>query len=149
MLLKKTRYSLNTLIFLAKKYNKGPVRIKEIAESENIPKKFLEAILIELKNAGFVSSKKGKGGGYYLIKKPKDINLADVIRQFDGAIALTPCVSFNYYEKCEYNKNEKNCGLRNIFEEAHDETVKILKKNSLADVIRRENLLKKKNLKKT
>ena len=143
MLSKKTKYSLNALVKLAKEYNKGPILIREIAESENIPKKFLEVILLELKNIGIVSSKIGKGGGYYLIKRPEEVNLADIIRHFDGAIALIPCVTFRYYEKCPHNKDEKTCGLRSVIKEVRDAAVKILKNTTLADIIEREEKLKK------
>ena len=101
MLSKKTKYAINALVYLAKMETKTPVLISEIAESEHIPQKFLEAILLDLKNAGILNSKKGKGGGYYLIKPPELVNIADIMRLFDGAIAYLPCVSFIYYEKCD------------------------------------------------
>jgi len=141
MLSKKSQYSLNALIYLASRYNEGPVLIEEIANKAVLPKKFLEAILLELKKTGIVSSKKGKGGGYYLIKNPAEVNLADIIRQFDGAIALLPCATYNYYEKCEHCKDEKTCGLRSIIKDLRDETVKILKRTSLADILEREKKL--------
>lgn len=141
MLSKKTKYAINALVKLAKEYEKGPLLIGEIAESEHIPKKFLETILLDLKNAGILNSKKGKGGGYYLIKRPEDVNMADVIRLFDGAIALLPCATFRYYERCEECKDEETCGIRSVIQEVRDQTVKILKDNSLADIISRENKL--------
>lgn len=142
MLSKKTKYAIKALVKLAKDYKKGPILISEISSQEKIPKKFLEAILLELKNAGILNSRKGKGGGYYLIKSPEDVNLANVIRLFDGAIALLPCVSYNYYEKCEECIDEEICGIRNIMREVREETVKILKHNTLADIIKREEALK-------
>jgi Rrf2 family protein len=135
MLSKKSKYAINALVNLAKKFDKGPVLISEISEEEKIPKKFLEAILLDLRNAGILNSKKGKGGGYYLIKKPEEVNLATVIRLFDGAIALLPCVSYRYYERCDECKDEETCGIRHIFKEVRDESVRILKENSLADII--------------
>ncbi len=141
MLSKKARYSLLALIKLAKEYNKGPILIQDIAESEKLPKKFLEAILLELKKHGIVSSKKGKGGGYYLIRKPQEVNLADIIRKFDGAIALLPCVTYNYYETCEHCKDEDTCGLRDVIKDVRDASVTILKNSSLYDVIHREEKL--------
>ena len=116
--------------------------INEIAQAEKLPKKFLETILLELKNTGIVSSKKGKGGGYYLIKKPENVNFAEIIRLFDGAIALLPCVTYNYYEACDHCKNENLCGIRAVVKEIRDKTVAILKKTTLKDVIDMENLLK-------
>jgi Rrf2 family protein len=139
MLSKKAQYAINALVNLARKIDQGPVLISNISEQENIPKKFLEAILLDLKNAGILNSKKGKGGGYYLIKRPEEVNLATVVRLFDGAIALLPCVSFKYYERCDGCKDEETCGIRNVFMEVKDETVNILKKNSLADIIQFES----------
>jgi len=138
MLSKKAKYAINALVNLAKKFDQGPVLISEISEEEKIPKKFLEAILLDLRNAGILNSKKGKGGGYYLIKKPEDVNLATVIRLFDGAIALLPCVSFKYYERCEECKDEKTCGIRFVLKKVRDASVEILKDNSLADIINME-----------
>jgi len=145
MLSKKAEYSLCALIMLARNYNKGPILISKIAESENIPKKFLENILYELKSLGVVMSKKGKGGGYFLKKKPEKVNLVDIIRHFDGAIALLPCVSDKYYKKCCHNKDENICGLKYILKKVRDESVRILENNTLADAVQVE--LKKINKK--
>ncbi|MCU0444775.1 MAG: Rrf2 family transcriptional regulator [Microscillaceae bacterium] len=142
MLSKKTKYALNALVYLAKHANKEPILISEIAEKEHIPKKFLEAILLDLKNAGMLNSKKGKGGGYYLLRPPEEVNLADVIRLFDGAIGLLPCVTHKYYERCDECQNENICGIRDVFQEVRNQTVKILKDNTLQDLIDRENRLK-------
>ncbi|MFN3403079.1 MAG: RrF2 family transcriptional regulator [Cytophagaceae bacterium] len=142
MLSKKTKYAIKALVKLAKEYQKGPILISTISECEKIPKKFLEAILLELRYAGFVNSRKGKGGGYYLIKNPKDVDLANVIRLFDGPLALLPCVSYKYYEKCEECIDETTCGIRSVIAEVREETVKVLKNNSLADIISREEALK-------
>ena len=98
MLSKKSKYAIHALVYLAERDGQGPVQIGEIADSQNIPKKFLEAILLELKNGRILNSKKGKGGGYYLQRKPEEINLTEVIRLTNGAIALLPCVSLNFYE---------------------------------------------------
>ncbi|MEO5581166.1 MAG: Rrf2 family transcriptional regulator [Saprospiraceae bacterium] len=111
----KCKYAIKALVQLGLHYKKGYVLTSSISEAENIPKKFLEQILIDLKHAGFVASKRGFGGGHYLIKKPKDISVADVYRLFDGAIALVPCVSLNFYQRCDDCKNEKNCVFRDEF----------------------------------
>jgi len=111
----KCKYALKALVCLASDPNKKLFQTADIARLENIPKKFLEQILISMKHARMVNSKQGIGGGYYLLKKPKDISVADVYRLFDGAIALVPCVSLNFYERCDDCKNEKNCMLRNEF----------------------------------
>lgn len=139
MLSKKAKYAINALVKLAREYEKGPVLIRDISQSENIPQKFLEAILRELKTTGILSSKMGKGGGYYLIKDPGEVNLATVIRLFDGAIGMLPCVTYLYYEPCDECKDEETCGIRSVFKEVRDETVNLLKKATLAEILRREN----------
>ncbi len=141
MLSKKSKYAIIALLYLARRYNKGPILIKNIAEEERIPQKFLEAILRDLKNAGILNSKKGKGGGYYLTKDPKDVHLAGIMRLFDGPIALIPCVTYVYYEPCEECKDEETCGIRAVFKDVRDATVNILKKATLAEIIKIENKL--------
>ena len=135
MLSKKTKYGLKALTYLAKKDGgKQPVLIAEIADEENISKKFLEVILLQLKNAGFLSSKKGKGGGYYLIKEPKDITVAALMRILEGPIAMLPCVSLNFYEKCDDCKSEQECSLSRVMIEVRDSTLRILENKTLADL---------------
>ena len=141
MLSKKAQYSILALVKLAKEYEHGPVLISTISQTERIPKKFLESILVDLKQLGVLASKKGKGGGYFLIKKPDEINLADVIRHIDGAIALIPCVTYKYYQPCQHCKDELTCGIRSVIKDIRDDTVNMLKKISLSDIISREELL--------
>ncbi len=143
MLSKKTKYAIHALVYLAKQFAQGPILISQIAASEKIPQKFLETILLELKNAGILASKKGKGGGYYLLKKPEQVNIAEIVRLFDGPIGLIPCVTHKYYEHCEECKDEQTCGVRNIFTELRNATVTMLKANTLAEVLRREDKLRK------
>jgi Rrf2 family protein len=138
---KKSKYGLNALVHLAKKWGQGPVLINTIAEEENIPQKFLETILLELKNAGILGSKKGKGGGYYLLKAPAEVNMAQVLRLFDGAIALLPCVTFRYYERCEECKDEETCPIREAFKKVRDESVRIFKNHTLQTLLEREKHL--------
>ncbi|MCB9174905.1 MAG: Rrf2 family transcriptional regulator [Flavobacteriales bacterium] len=138
MISKKTKYAINALVYLAKRKNEGPILISEIAEQEKIPRKFLEAILLDLKNAGILASKKGKGGGYYLLKSTKEVNMADVMRLFDGPIALLPCVTHKYYERCEECKDEESCGIRLAFLEVRNQTVELLKKATLEQIIKKE-----------
>ncbi|MBL7916766.1 MAG: Rrf2 family transcriptional regulator [Bacteroidia bacterium] len=128
-------------------FDKKPLRISQIAESEKIPRKFLEAILLELKNQGYVGSKMGATGGYYLAKHPEEIMLSHIIRSTGGPIALLPCVSLNYYEKCNECKDEITCGLRDVVLEVREASLKILSKTSLTDVILREKRLLRKNMK--
>ncbi|MDX1908520.1 MAG: Rrf2 family transcriptional regulator [Bacteroidia bacterium] len=137
MISKKTRYALNALAHLARRYNQGPVLISQIAEQEHIPQKFLEAILLDLRNAGILSSKKGKGGGYYLLKTPEDVTLAQVMRLLDGPIALLPCVSANYYERCDTCQDEETCGIRSVFKDVHQDTLRILEGTTLAEIVSR------------
>jgi Rrf2 family protein len=141
MLSKKCKYAIHALVYLAEKYQEGPVHISEIAQKRHIPKKFLEAILLELRNAKILHSKKGKGGGYYLHQKPSDVNLMEIIRLMDGAIALLPCVSLNYYEPCEECRNEKTCGIRDAFIKVRDETLAILGGSTLDKILKREKTL--------
>ncbi|MFZ1806318.1 MAG: Rrf2 family transcriptional regulator [Cyclobacteriaceae bacterium] len=135
MLSKKCKYAIHALVYLARKYQQGPVHIQEIADREKIPKKFLEAILLELRKAKILQSKKGKGGGYYLLKKPEDVNLIEIIRLMDGAIAMLPCVSLNYYEPCDECKDEVVCSIRTAFVGVRDETLRILAESTLDKMV--------------
>lgn len=134
MLSKKTKYALKALGYLASKYGHGPVLISEISEKKKIPIKFLETILLELKQEGVLDSKKGKGGGYFLALPPKKITLARAIRLVGGPIALLPCVSLNFYEKCE-DCDESLCGLNKALIQTRDATLKILEKKTVAELI--------------
>lgn len=136
MLSKKCKYAIHALVYLAERYQQGPVHIQDIAEEQRIPKKFLEAILLELRKAQILHSKKGKGGGYYLYKKPEDVNLIEIIRLMDGAIAMLPCVSLNYYEPCEECINEHLCGIRDAFIGVRDATLKVLSDHNLARIVK-------------
>jgi Rrf2 family protein len=140
MLSKKTRYAFRALTDLAENYGQGPIHISDISKRKNIPLKFLENILNELKKAGFLESKKGKGGGYVLKQSPKKINLAAVIRIINGPIALLPCVSLNFYRRCE-DCNEEHCGLRTVMALTRDATLKILEKKTLADILKEQHLV--------
>ncbi|MDP3357993.1 MAG: Rrf2 family transcriptional regulator [Lutibacter sp.] len=133
MLSKKTKYGLKALSYLARQEANVPILISDISESENISKKFLESILLTLKKSGILSSKKGKGGGYYLIKNPNEIKISTVIRLLEGPIAMLPCVSLNYYEKCDDCKSEERCSLNILMAEVRDSTLKILENKTLAN----------------
>lgn len=135
MLSKKTQYAFKALIHLAHEFNKGPVLISEIALKRQIPLKFLENILLELKMAEILASKKGKGGGYFLAVPPEEILLADILRLIDGPIALLPCVSLHFYEKCSNCIDEKDCGLHRVMCEVRDANLAILEKKTLSDII--------------
>ena len=141
MISKKTKYAINALVYLTKNAHRAPIVISEIAKEEHIPQKFLEAILLDLKKAAVLASKKGKGGGYYLLKEPSEVNLADVMRLFDGPIAFLPCVTYKYYERCEECKDEATCGIRDVFYEVRNKTVEMLKNADLASIVEREDKL--------
>ncbi len=133
MISKKTQYAFQALMYLAQKQSDEPVLIAEISKKKKIPLKFLENILLEMKKADILDSKKGKGGGYYFKKSPKNIQLAEVMRLLDGPIALLPCVSLNFYERCK-NCDEKSCGLHDVMVSVRDATLRILEKRTVADI---------------
>jgi len=133
MLSKKTQYAFKALMHLAHEYDKGPVLIADISKKRKIPLKFLENILLELKRAEILDSKKGKGGGYFLAKHPKKIQLAEVLRLIDGPISLLPCVSLHFYERCK-NCDEKSCGLHKVMSSVRDANLAILEKKTVADI---------------
>jgi Rrf2 family protein len=135
MLSKKTQYAFQALMYLAEKGKEKPVLIAEIAKKKKIPLKFLENILLDLKKAGILESKKGKGGGYLLAKNPKDVQLATVMRLLDGPISLVSCVSLYFYEKCR-NCDEKSCGLHDVMAQVRDANLKILERKTIADISR-------------
>ena len=136
MLSQKAKYGLRALLALARKHEQAPVLISHLAETEDIPKKFLELILLELKKNGILHSKKGKGGGYLLGKAPEAIALGQVIRILDGPLAPLPCVSQTAYRKCDECEDENTCGIRMVMKEVRDETARILDGTTLADVLR-------------
>lgn len=134
MLSKKTKYGLKALAYIAKQENNDPIQIAEIAENENISHKYLESILLTLRKSGVLSSKKGKGGGYYLLKAPKNIPMTDIIRILEGPIAMVPCVSLNYYEKCDDCEDEDTCSVHNLMLQVRDKTLEVFRNNTLADI---------------
>jgi Rrf2 family protein len=144
MLSKKCKYAIHALVYLAERYDQGPVQIEEIAKKQHIPHKFLEAILLELRHAEILESKKGKGGGYFLVKKPSEVNLMQVMRLIDGPIALLPCVSLHFYDRCDECKNEKTCGIRDSLAVVRDETLRVLEQSTLAKILKREKQLAQK-----
>ncbi len=134
MLSKKTQYAFKALTFIAERKKEGPVLIAEIAKKKKIPLKFLENILLELRKAGLLESKKGKGGGYFFKVDPKDIRLAQIMRLIEGPIALLPCVSLNFYEKCK-DCDEKKCGLNKVMIQVRDNTLAILETKTVFDLV--------------
>lgn len=134
-LTQKAKYALKSMIFLGKHYGQGALLISEIAEAENIPKKFLEAILLELKKQGYLQSKKGKSGGYWLSKAPEAIYLGHIIRVFEGPTAPIPCVSKRYYSPCDDCADELTCEVRRVMLDVKNAVNAILDKTSVADAL--------------
>jgi Rrf2 family protein len=134
VLSRKSKYGLKALLVLAQAEGRGPVLVSEIADREAIPKKFLEAILLDLKRHGLVQSKKGKGGGYFLRRGPAEITFGDVIRVLEGPLALVPCVSQTAYMKCTECVDERTCGVRLAMKDVRDATARILDHKTLANV---------------
>lgn len=136
MLSKKTKYAFHALTFLGHQSEGALTKIETVAVATSIPKKFLESILLDMRKAGLLASKSGKGGGYYLNKTPRDIRLAQIVRMFNGPIAMLPCVSLNYYESCEECPDEEHCGLNKIMIDLRDESLKILENKTLQDILK-------------
>ena len=135
MLSKRTKYGLKALTYIARQESGEMVQIGTIASEENIPHKFLESILLTMKKSGFLGAKKGKGGGYYLRKEADEIKMTDVIRTLEGPIAMLPCVSLNYYEKCDDCPDEDKCSVHKLMIQVRDNTLHILRNNTLADLV--------------
>jgi Rrf2 family protein len=136
MLSKKAKYGLLALFSLAGEYGNGPVLISDLAERESIPKKFLEAILLDLKKHGILHSVRGKSGGYLLGRPPGRIFIGEVVRILDGPLAPVPCVSVTAYRKCEECRDEKRCGVYLVMKPVRDAIADILDGTSLEDVLR-------------
>ena len=137
MLSRKTKYALKALIALAEHGPEAPVRIADLAREQQIPAKFLELILLELRNQGILRSRKGKGGGYLLARDPGAIFLGQIVRMFDGPLAPVPCASQTAYVPCSDCRNEAVCGVHLAMKEVRDATAKILDGTSLAQLLQR------------
>jgi|SRR5690606_35501460 len=126
MLTKRAKYAIKTLVYLYENEGDSPVSAKSIAVSENIPFKFLEKILRELRQHKIVKSERGAEGGYRFLKSPETIRVSDIMRIIDGPIALIPCVSENFYEKCDECHDEETCKLRLLFSQVRDKMLPVL-----------------------
>ena len=133
-------YALRAMLVLGLNYEKPVVRIKAISDHQNIPKRFLEQILNDLKSAGFVQSRRGVAGGYRLAKRPEGITLAEVVRHVEGALAPVSCVSERFYEKCSC-PDETRCAIRSVMKEVRDAIVKILEGVTIAELCQRARRL--------
>lgn len=135
MLSQQSRYALKALFFLAQHNSERPVPAVEIAAASNVPRKFLEAILLDLKIAGIIHSTRGKAGGYTLARSPQEITFGEVIRVTDGPLALIHCASRRFYRKCLDCPDEAACALRRVMVEARDQLASVLDNRTLADAI--------------
>src|SRR6202050_2350342 len=142
---KRTQYSLRALYALARSYGQGPVLISHLAREEAIPKKFLEQILLALKSFGLVESRKGKGGGYRLVRPPEKITVASIIRLMEGPLAPLPCASETRFRKCDECVDIETCGTRIVMREVRDAIAGILDSTTLAMVCEKvdQNIQKK------
>src|SRR6266850_2234808 len=129
-------YALRALLVLGLNYEQGVVRIQTISEKQNIPKRFLEQILNDLKSAGMVQSRRGVAGGYRLAKRPEQISLASVVRHVEGALAPVSCVSERFYEKCSC-PDETRCAIRAAMKEIREAVVKVAERVTLAELCER------------
>jgi len=136
MLSRKTKYGLKALSYLARQEGNNPVQIQTISEAENISQKFLESILLSLKKAGYLGSKKGKGGGYYLLESTRETSIAGFYRVLEGPIAMVPCVSLNFYERCKDCPNEAQCDVHNLMIQVRDNTLSILEGTTLDEFVK-------------
>jgi Rrf2 family protein len=137
LLSQKARYALHALIVLAEHGGDEPLQIADIAQSARVPRKFLEQILLDLKKRGIVRSQRGRAGGYLIGKAPKDISFADIIREIDGPLALSPCVSVTAYQKCSDCDDEATCAIRKVLLAARDATAAVLESRTLAQAVAR------------
>lgn len=135
MLSQKTRYALRAMLALAARWGEPPMMIADIADEQSIPKKFLEIILLDLKNRGLVHSRRGREGGYRLSKAPDEISFAQIIRIIDGPLAPVPCVSQTAYRLCEDCPNEETCAIRRVMFQVREATVRVLESTTLADAL--------------
>jgi Rrf2 family protein len=139
---KKTKYALRALYSLSRHYGEGPVLISRLSSDEAIPKKFLEIILLTLKNGGIVASKTGKGGGYYLLKSPADVTVGAVIRIMEGPLAPLPCASESAYRACEECVDAELCETRLVMRDVRNATSKVLDNTTLAAACTRVDQLR-------
>lgn len=141
MLSKRAKYGLRALVHLAQHQGEGPLQIANIAETLHIPRKFLEAILLDLRNEGILQSRKGREGGYYMERAPDTIPLGRIIRFIDGPLAAVPCVSQTAYAHCDDCPSEQTCVIRCIMKEVRDATASILDAATLDQLVVKANEL--------
>ena len=138
MLTQKTRYALRALLYLIEEGHGGAVQLQRIADTQKIPRKFLELIMLDLKALGIVQSVRGPKGGYKLKRHPGRISFGEVIRGLEGPIALVPCASVNFYKRCGDCHDEQTCAIRRLFVQVRDRSLDLLNAVSLEDGARWE-----------
>ena len=138
MLSMRAKYALKALMYLAQAKDRGPVMIGEIAEKQKLPRKFLEQILLDLKNQRVLKSRQGKTGGYYLAKAATEIEVGHIVRVFNGPLALVPCVSVTAFEKCQECLDFSTCGVRRVMKKVRDVTAEILDGTTLDALVKIE-----------
>jgi len=141
LLTKKTKYAIKALMAIANSKDNKPMLIAEIAKQENLPKRFLESILLDLKRAKILKSKMGAGGGYFLMQNSNEIKILDIIRILDGPIALLPCVSINFYQRCKECKDELTCSIRKMMQKVRDASIDILGNSTIKDLIENQEII--------
>ena len=143
MLSQKARYALRALFVLGAQDSDEPMMIADIAERANVPRKFLEQILLEMKRRGILHSQRGKFGGYTLARAPEDIAFAEVLRVIDGPLALSPCASVTAYRKCDDCEDEVTCAIRKVLLAVRAATADILEHHTLAQALADEKVAKR------
>jgi Rrf2 family protein len=133
MISQRAKYALRALVMLSRAEKGLSLSITEIAAEQRIPKKFLEQILLELKRHGIVESRRGKVGGYLMLRQPQEVTFGEVLRLIDGPIAPLPCLSIAAYKKCEDCKEEQSCEIRRVFANVAIATREVLDKTSILD----------------
>ena len=144
MISQKTKYALKALMTLADEAGAeegSPLTIEEIARRSETPKRFLEHILLDLRGAGYIGSRRGRAGGYVLIKEPRAISIGDLLRRVDGPIAPLPCLSRHAYQRCDDCADEENCRLRELFGQVFWSYLLLIESLTLADLLTREAVL--------
>ena len=132
MLAQRTRYALRSLLYLAEEQGGAPVQLARIAETQRVPPKYLELIMLDLKKAGLVKSVRGPKGGYCLARSADEISFGQVVRSMEGPIALVTCASVNFYAPCGDCHDEATCAIRRAFMILRDQSTTVLNSISLA-----------------
>lgn len=135
MITQKAKYAFKALFYMAALPERASARIEEIATGADVPRKFLEHILLDLKRKGIVASNRGRSGGYVLMKRPAEMTISDILRAIDGPIAPLPCISRTAYRRCDDCKDEKTCNVRRLFAGTYGSILALWESTTLADAV--------------